>query len=157
MLSAHSIKSNFKFIQGANIMYNQNQSCSKWKAWIQNYIFYIFIRVPMYSSYIHYNSGYILLRSVSRAASQRLGISWGSPAEYSMIDCSSGDAFGVLSCQFWNTVLQCGVRLPIHTLNYWTAKPVHGACFLVGGVLNAVNNFSLLYILKKNDINKTCR
>ena len=28
--------------------------------------------------------------------------------------------FGVLSCQFGNTVLQCGVRLPIHTLNYWT-------------------------------------
>ena len=24
---------------------------------------------------------------------------------YSMIDCSSGDAVGVLSCQFWNTVL----------------------------------------------------
>ena len=44
-----------------------------------------------------------------------------SPGEYSMIDCSSGDAFGVLSCQFWDTVLQCGVRLPIHTLNYWTA------------------------------------
>ena len=49
------------------------------------------------------------LRSVSRAAS------------HSMINSSSGDAFGVLSCQFWNTVLQCGVRLPIHTLNYWTA------------------------------------
>ena len=38
-----------------------------------------------------------------------------------MIDCSSGDAFGVLSSQFWNTVLECGVRLPIHTLNYRTA------------------------------------
>ena len=24
------------------------------------------------------------------------------------------------ACQFWNTVLQCGVRLPIHTLNYLT-------------------------------------
>ena len=31
------------------------------------------------------------------------------------------DAFGVLSCLLWNTVLQCGVRLPIHTLNYRTA------------------------------------
>ena len=60
------------------------------------------------------------LRSVSRSASQRLGI-LGSPDEYSTIDCSSGDAFGVLSCQFFNTVLQCGVRLAIHTLNYWTA------------------------------------
>ena len=55
------------------------------------------------------------LRSVSRTASQR------RPGRYSMISCSSGDAFGVLSCQFWNTVLQCGVRLPIRTLNYWTA------------------------------------
>ena len=55
------------------------------------------------------------LRSASRAASQRLGIlrkSW-----HSVINCSSGDAFGVLSCQFW----QCAVRLPIHTLNDWTA------------------------------------
>ena len=48
-------------------------------------------------------------------------VSWGSPGGYSMINCSSGDAFEVLSCQFFNTVLQCGVRLPIHTLNYWTA------------------------------------
>ena len=28
-----------------------------------------------------------------------------------------GDAFGVLSCQFWSIVLQSGARLPIHTLN----------------------------------------
>ena len=48
-----------------------------------------------------------------------------------MIDCSSGDAFGVLSCQFWNTVLQCGVRLPIHTLNYWTTQSVVPAFQLV--------------------------
>ena len=32
------------------------------------------------------------LRSVYRAASQKL-LSLGSPGEYSMIDCSSGDAF----------------------------------------------------------------
>ena len=51
-------------------------------------------------------------------------VSRGSPGGYSMIYWSSGDAFGVLSCQFWNTVLQCGVRLPIHTLIYWTAKSV---------------------------------
>ena len=50
-----------------------------------------------------------------------------------MIDCSSGDAFGVLSCQFWNTVLQCGVRLPIHTL---LDRVVSGAFFLASGVLN---------------------
>ena len=48
-----------------------------------------------------------------------------------MINCSSGDAFGVLSCQFWNTILQCGVRLPIHTLNYRTAQSVVPAFQLV--------------------------
>ena len=63
------------------------------------------------------------LRSVSRAASQRL-VSRGSPGEYSMVDRFLGDAFGVLSCQFWSTVLQSGVRLPIHTLNYWTVQSV---------------------------------
>ena len=57
-----------------------------------------------------------------------------------MIDCLPGDAFGVFSCQFWNTVLQCGVLLPIHTLNYWTAL-ISGACLLAGGVLNC--NLSL--------------
>ena len=55
------------------------------------------------------------LRSVSRSASQRLGISCGSPSECFMIDCSLGGALGVLSCPFWSTVLQCGSRLPIHT------------------------------------------
>ena len=43
------------------------------------------------------------LRSVSRAASQMLGI---------MIDFFLGDAFRVLFCHFLNTVLRCGARLP---------------------------------------------
>ena len=63
------------------------------------------------------------LHSVSRAASQRLGIlrkSW----QCSMIDRFLGDAFGVLSCQFWNTVLQSGARQQIYTLNYWTVQSV---------------------------------
>ena len=54
------------------------------------------------------------LLSVSRAASQRLGILrkyW----QYSMINCFLGDALGVLSCQFWSTVVPFGARLPIHT------------------------------------------
>ena len=51
-----------------------------------------------------------------------------------MIDLFLGDASGVLSCQFWSTVLQSGARLPIHTLNYWTVQSVHGARFLTGGV-----------------------
>ena len=37
-----------------------------------------------------------------------------------MIDYFLGDAFWVLSCQFWSIFLQSGARLPIHTLNYWT-------------------------------------
>ena len=63
------------------------------------------------------------LRSVSRAASQRLGIlrkSW----ECSMIDRFLGDAFWVLFCQFLSIFLQSGARLPIHTLNYWTEQSV---------------------------------
>ena len=48
-------------------------------------------------------------------------VSSGSRGGYSTTNCSSGDAFGVLFSQFWNTVLQCGVWLPIHTSNYSTA------------------------------------
>ena len=51
-------------------------------------------------------------------------VSWGSPGECSMIDHFLRDASGVLSCPFWSTVLQCGARLPIHTLNYWTVQSV---------------------------------
>ena len=41
-----------------------------------------------------------------------------------MTDYFLGDAFRVLSYQFWSTVLQSGARLPIHTLNYWTVQSV---------------------------------
>ena len=58
------------------------------------------------------------LRSVSLAPSERLGIL----REFSMIDHFLRDASGVLSRPFWSTVLQCGARLPIHTLNYWTLQ-----------------------------------
>ena len=60
------------------------------------------------------------LRSVSRAASQRLGV-LRSPGRYSMIDCFLGDALGVLSCPFWSTVLPFGARLPIHTIDCFSA------------------------------------
>ena len=63
------------------------------------------------------------LRLVSRAASQILGIlrkSWRVFHDRSLL----WDAFGVLSCQFLSTVLQCGARLPIHTLNYCTVQSV---------------------------------
>ena len=63
------------------------------------------------------------LHSVSRAASQRLSI-LSHPGECSMIDRILGDAFGILSCQFWSTLLPSGARLPIHTLNYWTVQSV---------------------------------
>ena len=59
------------------------------------------------------------LRSVSRAASQRLGIFRTSWRVF-----HDRDAFGVLSCQFWSIVLLSGARLPIHTLNYWTEQSV---------------------------------
>ena len=51
-----------------------------------------------------------------------------------MIHCFSGDAFGVLFCPFWSTVLQCVARLPIHTL-ILLDRTVGGATFLTGGVL----------------------
>ena len=60
------------------------------------------------------------LRSVSRPASQRLGV-LRSPGRYSMIDCFLGDALGVLSCPFWSTDLPFGARLPIHTLDCFSA------------------------------------
>ena len=63
------------------------------------------------------------LRSVSRAASHGFGILKNSWRVF-MIERFLGDAFGVLSCQFWNIVLQSGARLPIHTLNYWTEQSV---------------------------------
>ena len=79
-----------------------------------------------------------------------------------MINYSSGDALGVLSCRFWNTVLQCGVRLPIHTLNYWDSV-VSGACFLAGGVLNcdlshrrSVAVLCMLYKIRCNPKHPLC-
>ena len=41
-----------------------------------------------------------------------------------MIDRFLGDHFGVLSCQFWSTVLQSGAQLPIHSVNYFTEQSV---------------------------------
>ena len=61
-------------------------------------------------------------------------VSWGSHGECFMIDRFLGEAFGVLSCQFWSIVLHSGALLPMHTLNYWTARAVSGARFLTGGV-----------------------
>ena len=63
------------------------------------------------------------LRSVSRAASQRICIlrkSWRVFHDRSLL----GRCFRVLSCQFWSIVLQAGARLPMHTLNYWTEQSV---------------------------------
>ena len=51
-----------------------------------------------------------------------------------MIDGFWGDAFGVLSCPFWSTVLQCGDRQPIHTLNYCMDRVVSGAIVSFLGV-----------------------
>ena len=51
------------------------------------------------------------LLSVSRAASQRLGILRKSWQVFPVL----GRSFAVLSCPFLSTVLQCGARRPIHT------------------------------------------
>ena len=52
-----------------------------------------------------------------------------------MRDCFLGDAFSVLSCQFWSIVLQSGARLPLHTLKY-TGPSSHGARVLTGVCLS---------------------
>ena len=51
---------------------------------------------------------------------------FGSPGECSTIDLFLKDAFGLLSRKFWSTVLQCGARLPIHTLIKLLDRTVHG-------------------------------
>ena len=51
-----------------------------------------------------------------------------------MIDHFLGDAFGVLSCQFWSTVLQSCAWLRIHNLKQLD-RAVSGARFLTGGVI----------------------
>ena len=74
-----------------------------------------------------------------------------------MKDRFLGDAFGVLSCQFWNIVLQSGARLPIHTLNYWTEQSV--VRFLTGGVFEcdishrpSVGVLCMLYMIRSNPV-----
>ena len=69
---------------------------------------------------------HLCLASRAVLPSQRIGIlvSRLSPGRCSLIDRFLGDAFGVLSCPFWTTVMQCDARLPIHTLNYWTLQLV---------------------------------
>ena len=63
------------------------------------------------------------LCSVSRAGSQRLGILRKSLRVF--LDRSLLErCFQFFSCPFWSIVLQCGARLPIHTLNYWTVQAV---------------------------------
>ena len=40
---------------------------------------------------------------------------------------------GFLACPFWSTVMLCGARQPIHTIELLD-RVVSGACFLTGGV-----------------------
>ena len=51
-----------------------------------------------------------------------------------MIDCSSEDVYGVLSCQFWNTATVWCSSADTHLK--LLDRVVSGACFLAGGVLN---------------------
>ena len=73
-----------------------------------------------------------------------------------MINCSPGDAFGVSSCQFWNTVLQC-THLKL------LDRVVSRACFLAGGVLNcdlshhqSVAVLCMLYKIRCNPKHPLC-
>ena len=72
------------------------------------------------------------LRFVSRAASQ-IFVSIGCNGKYSIINWFFGDAFGVLSRQFFSTVLQCGAWLQILTLKLLYSA-VSGSRFLTVGV-----------------------
>ena len=78
-----------------------------------------------------------------------------------MINCSSGDALGVLSCQFWNTAtVWCSaadthLKLP--------DRVVSGACVLAGGVLNcdlshrqSVAVLCMLYKIRCNPMYPFC-
>ena len=59
------------------------------------------------------------LRSVSRAASQRLGILWKSWQVFhdrSLL----GRCFRCFVLPVWSSFLPFGAVLPIHTLDYWT-------------------------------------
>ena len=61
--------------------------------------------------------------SVSRAASQRLGILrkfWRVFHDRSLL----GRCFRGFVLPVWSIVLRSGARLPIHTVNYWTEQSV---------------------------------
>ena len=80
-----------------------------------------------------------------------------------MIDCSSGDTFGVLSCQFWNTVLQYVWCSAADTHLKLLDSVVSGACFLAGGVLNcylshrrSVSVLCMLYKIRCNPMHPLC-
>ena len=51
-------------------------------------------------------------------------VNWESPGEYLKIDRFLRDASRVLCGPFWNTIKQCGERLPIHAINYYTILSV---------------------------------
>ena len=73
------------------------------------------------------------LRSVTGAASQRLGIPRKS-RNYSMIDCFLGDAFGVLSCPFWSSVNSAVWCSTADAHLKLLDRVVSGSGFLTGGV-----------------------
>ena len=95
------------------------------------------------------------LLSVSIAASQRLGILrmfWRVFYDRSLL----GRCFRGFVVPFWSTVLQCGARLPIHTLNYWIVLSVVPV-FLTGRVFEcyiehcrSVEVLCMLYKVRSN-------
>ena len=72
-----------------------------------------------------------------------------------MIDCSSGDAFGVLSCHFWCSAADTHPKL--------LDRVVSGACFSSGDVLNcnlshrrSVAVLCMLYKIRCNPMHSLC-
>ena len=76
-----------------------------------------------------------------------------------MIDCFLGVAFGVLSCPFWSTVLQCGARSVADTRLQLLDRVVIGASFLTESVFEcdlshrrSVAVLCMLYKIRYNPI-----
>ena len=77
-----------------------------------------------------------------------------------MIDRFLGDAFRVLSWQFWSTVLQSGALLSIHMHLKLLDRAVSGAQILTGGVFEcdtadrrSVAVLCMLYKIRCNPVN----
>ena len=70
-------------------------------------------------------------------------VSGRSFGEYKVIDCRGEMLSWIFSCPFCSTILQCGARLPIQTVCFWTVYTYSSASFQL---LQALRS-TLLYIV----------